>query len=111
VTDVAKKPATPRVERAKTNTAASTHADAPAIAKTRDGNPFMTLLVVFTVIAGLVALVLYIIGETQNQGGDDPLGQAASLDVAGRFVNFALILFVGTMIAGAINWQLTRLKK
>lgn len=110
MTDIVEKKAVPEVRKAKAGTDVPPAADAPVASKSRDGNPFMSALVIFTVISGLVALALYIIGQTQNEAGD-LLGQAASLDVAGKFVSFALILFVGTMIAGAINWQLTRLKK
>lgn len=110
MTDVDKKQAAPGAQKAKAATDTPPAAGSPA-ANMRDGNPFMTALVFFTVISGLVAVVLYIVGATQNQSGDDPIGQATSFAIAGTFVSFALVLFVGTMIAGAINWQLTRLKK
>lgn len=110
MTDVDKKQAAPGAQKAKAATDAQSAAGTPD-AKTRDSNPFMTALVLFTVVSGLVAVVLYIVGATQNQSGDDPLGQATSFAIAGTFVSFALVLFVGTMIAGAINWQLARVKK
>jgi hypothetical protein len=111
VTDDARQVGAPRSQKAKAGTETTPDAVAPVAAKSRDGNPFITALVIFTAISGLVAVALYIVGATQNQAGDDPLGQATSFTIAGTFVSFALILFVGTMIAGAINWQLARLKQ
>ncbi len=75
----------------------------------KERNPYFTALVVLTIVFAAIALIAWIV-EANAASADQFVVAAIASAIATFSFGVAFLMFFGTLITGAINWHLTKLK-